>query len=743
MKNIVILTITLLLVSFTLSSNSETTVFTVAKVISRLTEVSKDPISITDWLVREADIYFQGWVRYYHYNSNDRLKEPRLFFQNDKFYDQRVSMSDVHKGDKYGEFKIPNKVGFFLVLKNETLNMYASRSHGLLDNVVDGLNIEFIDHVSKLTPGTTGIVDFGEHSIGSCLEITAQIPKVFKPIYRKRVGPHKLSRWIICMDKKKDKFNLLQTLIKLKVKLQENRKDPFDERLDEKELREGPPEVKTGKKTKKQVPLPKDGYWMLLQDWTKCTLKCGGGASYQQFMCVPPKNGGRPCKGEAVRMKPCNTQPCESVEKVLKKGTHTEEVRQMQVENRRMSTRPQKYSVCESRENDAFLVNWDPVTKSNSKRPIRVVMNKKTVSIYNDDNYHELFYSYDLKESQLSLIKQPQCCFIIRDNFKATQLCGYPENCSLGSNLSGPVVGVGDSTLLNAPNGWAKSWASDFVLFKITCKTGRQGVLLTENDLKNLPKKDDNEGSNTDMMKAKLEEEENNEEVRRIQKTTDLGFRAIQKENDLEHMIQDEENEKGKEELDELRKKIEDEKKKLNCLHKKIDEKDVFEEHNSKAEENNVKARFQRKIQLKRKAMKDMLEKMRRKQKLKRTELEAELKDVKAQISKDLLRANYVGDIKKCIRGKNDLDYRDSYCNSNFVESYLKNQDCRTDDSWCEVCCEHEFGKLYIQKRYKCFDICDEAAAAKKASEAKAGPGQWMYVAKYKTGGNLVNPTRG
>jgi len=57
----------------------------------------------------------------------------------------------------------------------------------------------------------------------------------------------------------------------------------------------------------------KDGYWQLLQDWSQCSVKCGGGTSTQQWLCVPPKQGGKACLGDSIRTKPCNNQQCPSI----------------------------------------------------------------------------------------------------------------------------------------------------------------------------------------------------------------------------------------------------------------------------------------------------------------------------------------------------------------------------------------------------------------------------------------------
>lgn len=57
----------------------------------------------------------------------------------------------------------------------------------------------------------------------------------------------------------------------------------------------------------------RDGNWIILQNWTQCSLLCGGGKSYLHRMCIPPKAGGKPCKGNAVLIRECNKQICPTV----------------------------------------------------------------------------------------------------------------------------------------------------------------------------------------------------------------------------------------------------------------------------------------------------------------------------------------------------------------------------------------------------------------------------------------------
>lgn len=52
-----------------------------------------------------------------------------------------------------------------------------------------------------------------------------------------------------------------------------------------------------GSSSSKEKEMLKDGAWVVLQDWTECTLACGGGKNYLHRMCVPPVGGGKPCMG--------------------------------------------------------------------------------------------------------------------------------------------------------------------------------------------------------------------------------------------------------------------------------------------------------------------------------------------------------------------------------------------------------------------------------------------------------------
>ncbi|KAM8967216.1 LOW QUALITY PROTEIN: SCO-spondin-like [Pelodytes ibericus] len=57
---------------------------------------------------------------------------------------------------------------------------------------------------------------------------------------------------------------------------------------------------------------PVNGGWSPWGPWSPCDSECQGGVQFRRRSCEdpPPKNGGRPCEGEAVQAQSCNLQPC-------------------------------------------------------------------------------------------------------------------------------------------------------------------------------------------------------------------------------------------------------------------------------------------------------------------------------------------------------------------------------------------------------------------------------------------------
>ena len=283
---------------------------------------NKQPSSSLGPTLPDVASYWEGWIHYYHYSNDTTISHPKYFFQNNEFFKQRVPFSVIKKADTYGSLIIPNKSSFYAVLTPETLLIFSTRDDSMKKQT-DELRYEFINPIPEDAFLEGGIHDLGNFAIGSCFEIKAKIPN------GRDVGDTsslEKSTWVFCLNKIKDKEKLMKLLIKLKFKQQRK----FGEfktgdsiKMEKKTknlgdiLAKAKTKIPEDDKKSGAVENPTDGFWLLLQNWTSCTLKCGGGQSFQQWRCIPPKNGGKPCVGDAIRIRSCNTQKCPGVNALL------------------------------------------------------------------------------------------------------------------------------------------------------------------------------------------------------------------------------------------------------------------------------------------------------------------------------------------------------------------------------------------------------------------------------------------
>jgi hypothetical protein len=645
--------------------------------------------------LQEADSYFESWIHYYVSKESIICRKQKSFYQNNQYFTQILPVIDLKRKDKFGTFHIPDKTSFFLTLTMNSLVIYSSRDDSMRFEM-DALPYSQIQSIPEDDVKKGGIIDLGKSENGYCVEI-------------KSIGnKNKIrSNWWICLNSIVEKSMLLKSLIKLKLKDQrktsklkttetiksENRSNTIANMLRvAKENKE-----KDSKNYNSGRVL--DGYWIMLQDWSDCTLKCGGGESFQQWSCVPPKNNGNECIGESIRVRKCNTQPCPHASTILEmlKTNKKEANPQPIVKVAPFSSRRQRYDKCVLKENDAFLA-----TKSDSEEtPVRIIMNIQTITIFMDDVYQHSLNSYQLFSTTFKKIKKRDCCFEISDGDKHDIICAYPSECSDGK--------------------WVDKWAKDIILFKIQCNTGKAEVLLNQDDQNKLDQdlKKRINSSKADIVSQKqqtLKQEMLMNEVTGIQSkvTQDqtLSFQAVEKELQIENMVKEEENEREEYELQKIRKKIDEEKEKEECLHRIIKEKDmdnqIINEKNSvKQERDEIKKEVVEQIKNKRKQFKNMIQTMREKTNFKKNELEQELLSMRQKMAKEMLKVNSKGDLNNCRKGINDFDYREKYCDIHFVDDYLRNSDCKKED-FCNMCCEIEFGNNYIMSREKCYQMCDQ-----------------------------------
>ena len=302
-----------------------------------------------------------------------------------------------------------------------------------------------------------------------------------------------------------------------------------------------------------------DGYWIILQNWSQCTLKCGGGKSYLQRMCVPPKNGGRACEGQAIIEKDCNKQPCPKVEATRLKNTNNTQVLIPIVKIMPFSSRPQRYSKCVIKEGDMMYTKdlndpKDQLTSNMGAKPadiesvqvpVRVVLNNRTVTLFAGEDYDTHIISFVLQKSNIVVDKTNDACFLInQDDGKKARLC--PFGCD------------------NAKKA-VDEWDYDFNLFKFQCNYGHKEHEVNFDKKLNEKIKQAKQvllDETQEEMKRKAEDGEEKKLQTEVKQTNKVALQAIQKEINLEEMIKLEEQEREKKEEEEMLKKIEDEKKK-------------------------------------------------------------------------------------------------------------------------------------------------------------------------------------
>jgi hypothetical protein len=125
---------------------------------------------------------------------------------------------------------------------------------------------------------------------------------------------------VFCCENLKDKDKFVNILVQLKLNLQKDDiivnlpRETLAKREGERNLDSIICETEKKKNIAENIPdYSEDGRWVIVKDWSQCSVKCGGGISVLQRYCVPPIGNGKPCEGEGILKKECNLTPCNLV----------------------------------------------------------------------------------------------------------------------------------------------------------------------------------------------------------------------------------------------------------------------------------------------------------------------------------------------------------------------------------------------------------------------------------------------
>jgi hypothetical protein len=663
-------------------------------------------------------------------NQNTNLlsnETPKHFFRNNEYFEQMklYPHADLKTKEEKMNAYIKDPTYFFVVVFANNINFLSSRQIQL-QKTYDSINIESILPVQEY-PGykTGGVLDFGNFNEGYCFKVVVKTPKQ--------------TNWVICTESGDEKNNFMSILKKLKLKQQRDQgiiNAPNPEKKTETISEVLHPEESSTKNLKKDSngnlsvtfdsnQKVTDGYWIVLQDWTQCSLKCGGGTSTMQRMCVPPKNGGKPCVGPNILTRACNTKPCPDILSTnQKKSNSTIVTLKPVVKVMPFSSRPQRYTKCVIKESDLMMTQKTNTFNGNNQDieastssdiqslqiPTRVVMNNRTITIFGGEDYNTLVMVFNLADTYFKRSqKRPECFFISENNaVKQAELC--PFGCN---NINQAI----------------EEWDYDFNLFKYQCNTPRDIIDVNEEALNEKYKEKINNAKKELLeerereVKKKLEEKEKNELEKVVKTTNQVALQAIQKELNLEEMIKQEESEKEAREEQEILKTLEQEKKKSECILKVIKERKLDNQYNlrvkqTEEEVQNIKQSTAQQVIIRRNQLKNAILQMRKKADQRKQKLQHELLSVRMTVAKEMGSAYKKGDMNKCVQALSSNENRNLYCQANFLDDFTILQNCREGDDFINICCDNEYGEFHVSERQKCYGFVNDQAKNQQSNQS-------------------------
>lgn len=312
------------------------------------------------------------------------------------------------KSDEWGPKNIPDDQHFFAIMNERTLYITTGRKN---DVVRTYKSIDF-EYIRDIVYKGGGVMTGGIQSIADMK------PDEFCFKLRLR---NKMS-WVMCSDTMEEKANWMKNIMKfLKVSQEQDESEGGGKPMGDIKV---PPQPKGGV-GEEEEGLNLDGKWMVIHQWSECTLACGGGDSFLQRKCVGRKGKGKKCAGEEIMSKKCNTDPCPSQ---IKKSEKSKKPAMIQMA--RLSNRPQRYERCLVREGDVNLRVDE--NQPEGVMPVRVVLNNKTITIFYNVEYETVYQSYDLQSLVVKkdAIKPDWCLKLVdvKDDKKQTSFCIHPQN---------------------------------------------------------------------------------------------------------------------------------------------------------------------------------------------------------------------------------------------------------------------------------------------------------------------------
>lgn len=657
---------------------------------------------------------WKGWVKYFNYKTTEKFEQPKEFFVNNYFFKQRVVQKELFdKGPIINEASseennlyknIPSKFSFFATLNNQYLEISGDRVNPLTSKL-DSLNLDLIDPLNTTDIETRGLKELGNFDEGYCFDLSVHSLLNHDKDFIPTAGDYKTStavHWIICLEKESDYTKLISAitiLINAREKIRERVTGETGKGTEEVEVNEEHYEGFDAK------PLL-DGYLVKINDWTKCTLKCGGGWSYQQWKCIPPKDGGHPCLGDLIRKKKCNEDPCPTINydsKAAGKSTESEEViNDPIIKASYVTNRPQQNIDGEIREEDV-LHEYKDKENGTLSIPSRLIMNSKSITLFSDLDTNKSVFTFDLKSTKFTRVLNQECCFFLKNENKEHKICGMSK-CKT----------------------FVKSWSRSFDIFlsktynvldvqiEDPSKQTEMNPTTSSNDnnLAMTMQMDETSAKATqqaisDKLKQKFSVQSNNE----IDQTQKDALKVINREIDVEELIRREEMIRTQERIKSKMEEYKHEEKKKEKLEEALDQQSASQEtlvNEIKKKQSilEIKKEAEKDVEERRNLLKKKLQKIRTLADRRTRLIQNKINIVRNKMTKDIVEATKNGDQKICKTAWGNETLMNKYCDDNVIDDLNKNIECKLNDNFCYSCCDNEFGKANLTGKEECYNLC-------------------------------------
>lgn len=631
------------------------------------------PVNLNNDQIGSGPIYAKGWSKY-------------MSTLTKKFNTKNFNInSNVSNNNE----NTANKDNFYFIVTDKEIAVFPDNK---MDekSVINHLSISSLYDVDNGKEALSGgVCDLGNFKEGFCYELKG---------VRNAID----FRWIICSDTYEEKSTFMNAVAKLKIKKSATE-----------------PKVNKSQNTNVKIlseiinPKPKDenktddkSKWVVIQDWSACTLACGGGYQYKQKYCFQPK-GATPCEGEAIEKRICNTHPCAAT--ILDKPDPNveEKILPPKVEVVQISNRKQRYEKCIIKEEDMDVIKNEETLNKLSlpvRFPSRIVLNTDSLTIYQGETVDTIDKTFNLKDLKiLQILKEDPKCFEV----------GYIKDlvtiCSLGMNTN------------IDPKQNVKKWIEDIIDFKTNCQKPMKKEKPNE-DLINSPEVQ-NFIANLQLQKAKsklsdiqqIEKDKESESMNNQMKLVQtLAWRALDKELKYEQRMEKEETMREEREREEAHKKLIQEEQKRDSLNKAII---LGNEMNSKSKSFKKKLQLEKqilqikqevaaKIKENRKNMEERLKRMRKMHERVLFQTDQKIGDIRRSFTDEILQVEKKGDISLCRKNAKE-SFIKVYCDKHYFSDVYMNTDCKKKEEFCFICCQTEFGEMYLDDREVCYSKCE------------------------------------